>query len=288
MRSTLVRWAVISAACAPALACSSSPPSSVTRRVLREAGAEDPETGGKKGSGGTTGIDDSGAMEAGLGGTHDAATDVDASVGGPPDASVTDDGGSRDSGSPRDASADAGRPKLVFVSSALYGANLGGVAGADAKCQALATAAHLQGNFKAWLSDESGSPSTRFTRTEADYVLSDGTVFAHGWTGLTTKPPAAALTLTEKGTPPPTPDVNRCALPPYGHGSAAWTSTNSNGTAASGVADGLHTCRNWTVSSPSEDAVSFGDATGSGSWVSFCNTQTEVCTFTASLFCFEQ
>ena len=42
--------------------------------------------------------------------------------------------------------------RIVFVTSATYNANLGGLSGADSKCQELANAAGLSGNFKAWLS----------------------------------------------------------------------------------------------------------------------------------------
>src|SRR5207248_2675590 len=44
--------------------------------------------------------------------------------------------------------------KRVFVTSVMYDGNLGGLAGADAKCQARATAASLSGTYKAWLSDD--------------------------------------------------------------------------------------------------------------------------------------
>ena len=44
-------------------------------------------------------------------------------------------------------------PKTVFVSSQTYDGNLGGLAGADAKCQGLADAAGLKGTFKALLLD---------------------------------------------------------------------------------------------------------------------------------------
>ena len=42
---------------------------------------------------------------------------------------------------------------VAFVTSTTYTANLGGIAGADAKCQARANAAGLPGTFKAWISD---------------------------------------------------------------------------------------------------------------------------------------
>ncbi len=48
-------------------------------------------------------------------------------------------------------------PNLLFVSTAVYTGNLGGLAGADAKCQQLATAASLPGNYVAYLSSINGN-----------------------------------------------------------------------------------------------------------------------------------
>ena len=45
--------------------------------------------------------------------------------------------------------------RRVFVTSATYHGNLGGLAGGDAECQSLANAASLGGIWKAWLSDSS-------------------------------------------------------------------------------------------------------------------------------------
>lgn len=50
----------------------------------------------------------------------------------------------------------------VFVTSVRYSGDLGGLAGADAKCQALADKSGLQGIFKAWLSVGGPGPADRF------------------------------------------------------------------------------------------------------------------------------
>ncbi|MGZ3454239.1 MAG: hypothetical protein ACXVEF_31830, partial [Polyangiales bacterium] len=86
-----------------------------------------------------------------------------------------------DTGPPETSTAN----KVVFVTSTLYTGDLGGVAGADSKCQSAAAAASLAGTFKAWVSSATSSPSTTFVRTTGDYALPDGTVVAHGWSGLT-------------------------------------------------------------------------------------------------------
>ena len=44
--------------------------------------------------------------------------------------------------------------KTIFVTSATYNGNLGGISGADDKCQAEADAANVPGIFRAWLSTD--------------------------------------------------------------------------------------------------------------------------------------
>ena len=44
------------------------------------------------------------------------------------------------------------KERIVFVTSEIYLGNLGGIAGAHSKCQALANAAGISGTFRPWLS----------------------------------------------------------------------------------------------------------------------------------------
>src|SRR5438045_3087614 len=55
------------------------------------------------------------------------------------------------------------KPKLVFVTSTAYVGNLGGLQGADMKCQARAAAGRLRGTFLAWLSGTTGARPCRQT-----------------------------------------------------------------------------------------------------------------------------
>src|SRR5262245_41660475 len=67
--------------------------------------------------------------------------------------------------------------KRMFVTSTTYqGGNLGGLAGADAKCADRAAAAGLTGAYKAWLSDSHKSAASRLTHSVGSYSLIDGTV----------------------------------------------------------------------------------------------------------------
>jgi hypothetical protein len=74
--------------------------------------------------------------------------------------------------------------KRVFVTSTRYqGGALGGLAGADAKCNERAAAAGLSGNFEAWLSDATMSAAARMTHA-GPYTLVDGTLVARSWNKL--------------------------------------------------------------------------------------------------------
>lgn len=83
------------------------------------------------------------------------------------------------------ASAPTVPAKIVFVTSAKATANYNGLPQADTVCQKLATAAGLSGTFRAWLSNATDSPSTRFTQSTGPYKLVDGTQIADNWTDLT-------------------------------------------------------------------------------------------------------
>ena len=64
-------------------------------------------------------------------------------------------------------------PNVVFVTSTTHTGNLGGLAGADAVCQARATAAGLAGTYRAWLSTTSVSAISRLG-TASGWVRPDG------------------------------------------------------------------------------------------------------------------
>jgi cysteine-rich repeat protein len=76
------------------------------------------------------------------------------------------------------------KPKLVFLTSTSYNGNLGGLAGGDAKCQSLATAAALPGQYKAWLSNNTNTPQSRFTKSTTGYALTNGLEVAQTWADL--------------------------------------------------------------------------------------------------------
>src|SRR5262245_50165626 len=123
----------------------------------------------------------------------------------------------------------AGGTCLVFVSSQTYDGKLGGLRGADAKCQALAAAANLPGAYKAWLADATASPSTRFVKSSGPYQLVDGTTIATDWADLTDGGLQAPIDVTEQQGSP-------------GGSGEVWTNANPDGTKKS-----QSHCANWTV-----------------------------------------
>ncbi len=76
----------------------------------------------------------------------------------------------------------------IFVTSATFDGNLGGLTGADDNCQAEAddpASVVPSGTYLAWLSDGSDSPDIRFTKSAHPYILPDGTKIAEDFTDLT-------------------------------------------------------------------------------------------------------
>jgi hypothetical protein len=119
--------------------------------------------------------------------------------------------------------------RRVFVSTQMFTGNLGGVSGADHACQSLAGSAQLGGSWKAWVSDNTTSPSTRFAQAAVGYRLLDGTLLAAGWTGLVSGALLHGIDLTEQ----------RAAA----GSSEVWT-----GTLETGVAIGTDVCGGFTSS----------------------------------------
>ena len=169
--------------------------------------------------------------------------------------------------------------RWVFVSSEGYQGDLGqgvnpvgnlkGLLLADARCQGLAEAVMLPGTYKAWLSDGTGSPSTRFDKRFTGYyrlALDPYLVVATGWAGLTGML-ENAIDIDEKGGM-----VD----------SLVWTNT----TVAGEKASDLH-CMGWT-----SKAAGMGNTTTAGTssqlddrWTVVVSGQS--CNGTNRLYCFQ-
>ena len=111
---------------------------------------------------------------------------------------------------------DTGLYKTVFVTSETYTGDLGGLAGADEKCNALASDAGLDGTYMAWLSGSAKipptspayvpSPAVRFTKSPIPYARVDGAVIASDWDDLVDGTLLVPIKVTEKGTYTPSSD----------------------------------------------------------------------------------
>ena len=155
--------------------------------------------------------------------------------------------------------------KIVFITEERFQGDFGGLEGADQKCQSAAAAIGLTGTFFAWLSDGTGSPSTRFTRSEIPYVMLDGTLVAYDWDDLVDGTLENPIVENEKG------GITT------GH---AFTNTTR-----SGEAWDLMDCTDWTSN--------FGPIPGNGYPPNNDETWTEGgrdsnCSDELHLFCFEQ
>ncbi len=131
------------------------------------------------------------------------------------------------------ATADSGQTPYARVFATLNqlgsGGNLGGLTGADTTCQTLATAANLPGTYRAWLSDNTGSPSTRFTQLNSPYRLVNGVTIANNWADLIDGTLAAGISRSQTGT-----TVSS---------GQTWTGTLTNGTRN---VTSPNYCNNWT------------------------------------------
>jgi cysteine-rich repeat protein len=166
--------------------------------------------------------------------------------------------------------------RTIFVTSQTYTGNLGGLDGADLKCQTLAEAAGLPGVFYAWLSDGAIAPSNRFVKSNVPYVLTTGIQVAKNWTDLTDGMIQHAIDTTETKGAAPIPAVG-CSM-----GKATvWTNTLEKGTPWD-----VNGCDGW---SKTTGAARQGDAKATSlSWTKFCVGQANSCAWKAALYCVEQ
>lgn len=151
----------------------------------------------------------------------------------------------------------------VFVTSSTYNSNLGGLAGADAKCQERANAAGLGGNWRAWLSDSKASAAFRLIKSPAPYVLLNGSVIANNWSDLTDGS-IGQIRITETGSDVYTP---------------VWTGTNTNGSGSGSY------CGDWLSTSSVTGTQGYSYSwQGGATWTSYW---TVWCSGSAALYCIE-
>jgi hypothetical protein len=157
----------------------------------------------------------------------------------------------------------------VFVTSGTWNGNLGGLSGADSKCQSAASAASLPGTYRAWLSSSGDSVLDRFENagTATPFYLVDGTTkVVDDWGDLTDGSLDHAIGRDETGA-----SVGA---------TYAWTNTQEDGTAYS-------TSTNTTCSQFESSAYStrVGYITETGTlWTNYQNVS---CSGGYRLYCFQ-
>ncbi|MDP2274584.1 MAG: hypothetical protein Q8K32_27835 [Archangium sp.] len=158
--------------------------------------------------------------------------------------------------------------KRVFITRQRFNGNLGGLAGGDTKCAAAATAAGLNGTWKAWLSTTTVNAIDRLVDVGAWVDTQGATAFASK-SALTTGP-ANSLWYDEAGG--------------FLSSDNIWTATNSSGTYQWGVVM-APPCDEWTSASM-QSGARVGQVGRTGpEWTSYSGT---TCDQTAHLLCFEQ
>ena len=160
--------------------------------------------------------------------------------------------------------------KTVFVTSATFKSNLGGLAGADGKCQAAADdAASIvpSGTYLAWLSDGTDSPDTRFTKSAHPYMLPDGTKIAEDFSDLTDGSILHPINIDPTG--------KRLGVQVF------WAATKADGR----TAQSFLTCAGWTNSTGKFRGALGGTAKTSTLWSA---GSMERCGLSAKLACFQQ
>lgn len=168
--------------------------------------------------------------------------------------------------------------KRVFVTSTTYNGNLGGLSGADAKCQARANAVNLGGTWKAWITDYSNvDAASRLNHSTVPYQLLNGTVIANNWADLTDQTLMKPIEITEYGTVVDRPN-------PYNSSFwDVWTNTWTSGH----IWDSATTCDNWTSSSETKFGIGGSSYQSDYGWTIVANSNHK-CNTLARLYCFEQ
>lgn len=174
--------------------------------------------------------------------------------------------------------------KYVFVTSTVYNGDLGGVEGADLKCQNRADSANLQGTYKAWISAGDSWPANSFNQSVTPYILVDGSIVADNWDDLVDSSQHSLNRTINK-------DEFGNTVPSVHY---TWTNTFPDGTPATSSSDEFYNCSGFTSSEELEghSAIrgnansSSKDPTDLENWT--VSGEAECYIAETSLYCFQQ
>ena len=171
---------------------------------------------------------------------------------------------------PGDGCQECARDSIVFITSEAYqGFALGGLYGADQRCQSLAAKAGLERflTFKAWLSTPTMSAADHLLHSRGRYILVNGLVVAQNWDALTSGTLENPIMVDEKS---------------MTQNTLAWTGTLASGQPALGS----EFCEDWEDDSglPKSGGVGL-TANTDAAWSFF---EHGACFSNLSLYCVEQ
>lgn len=159
----------------------------------------------------------------------------------------------------------SGGGKRIFVTAAAYSANLGGLSGADQKCNLAAQGANLGGTWKAWLSDGTVNAIERITDVGPWFLVGTATRAFNNKANLTTIP-LNAIERNEQGT-----------LIPGGSSVQVWTGTSNGGVRTT------NTCTSWTSTTAFQGDT--GTAQSASAWTA---GSPAYCQASCRMYCIEQ
>ena len=167
--------------------------------------------------------------------------------------------------------------KVAFVTVNGQTGDFGGIAAADAVCQAEADSEGLLGTYKAWLSDTdpTSAPATRFSaelKGTLPIKRTDGITLANNWTDLTDGNIQQQFNYNKYGA------ENESGV------NFSWTNVATDGTQKSSLASS--TCNNWSTLSGAVDGGSGANTAKNSNWTD--NSTTLGCNRSQRLYCFEQ
>jgi len=162
--------------------------------------------------------------------------------------------------------------RIVFITREIYNGNLGGVAGADAKCQAAADSAGLSGSYLAWISDGVRDPAGRFTHGTEPYVLTNGDQVAYDWDDMTDGSIDTNIHIDQHG-------MNAVT----GYSGIVWANVNRNGTKYTSPSGDRYDCDGWT-----SDGYEKGHVGSLDNPTAIIHSNVAFCRDMLPLYCFEQ
>jgi hypothetical protein len=164
--------------------------------------------------------------------------------------------------------------KIIFLTSQKFDGNLGGLEGADQKCQDSAATAELAGTYKAWLSDLTIAAKDRLQHSTVSYVRTDGVVVAVNWIDLADGYIKDLIICDEFK------DCSYFGTYPSQYDGNVFTGTTAYGNKYNATTD--YYCSGWTSSSTSAEV---GVNTSIQYWTTF---EVGSCSVPRRLYCIQQ